>query len=39
MSEQSLFGQQQFVELNRRFRKLDREAKAEETALDSYTLA
>jgi len=38
MSGQSQTTQQPFVELNRRFRKLDQTAKAEETALDSYTV-
>jgi len=38
MSDQSQTAQQPFVELSRRFRKLDQTAKAEETALDSYTV-
>jgi hypothetical protein len=38
MSDQSQTAQQPFIELNRRFRKLDQTAKAEETALDSYTV-
>ncbi len=37
MSDLSQTAQQPFVELNRRFRTLDQKAKAEETALDSYT--
>jgi hypothetical protein len=37
MLEQPNSEQQPFIELNRRFRKLDQKAKAEETALESYT--
>jgi hypothetical protein len=38
MSDQSQNKQQGFVELNRRFRKLDQKGKAEEAAFESYTM-
>jgi hypothetical protein len=37
MPEQSTFEQLDFVELNRRFRKLDEDTKSEDAALGSYT--
>jgi hypothetical protein len=37
MSEQSIIEQMQYVELNRRFRKLEEDAKSEDAALASYT--